>query len=619
MSESALWNASPLFIGRQKEIELLEERVIRPSRQRGSLALIGLHDIGKNKLIDKVFIAREEELQARRLLLIPMSIRVYKDAENFFYELVTFCRDKIEDLGWLTPEIASVTKKIPLIKPARKSPLPWGPQFAHIKRFFTKVQAAGIRPIVILDKFEYAGQYYLDDTIFLEGLRELAIHPDYQVAWVILSRVPLERIEFQCCGGSPLENAVEQRYLTPFQDEGDITLYLDHVAEAGLPMNQEQRDFFLAYCGGHPYLLHALSNHLKESWHSDSIETAFIQSNVTKILYEYYTKLLTFLKEQNLFYPLLQILFGPIYKLEQTDIDTLHSYGIIHAHIPASDEEKRGWYRTFSLHFHTYLKQEWLLSTEHCPEFTHLTALLQSLIVTNLLLQHKEIPQTLLEAEETVTLPQLFDLLLAQWEDFEPLFTEHKCGDREHWRRAAEMFTSLSQPLMQIGIDHTVKQSFLWVRTYSEELQQIVQVLKSAADMLHLFPQAHEIKTEGIREKVMSAITRLNVATVDDGLALLGRAFESALRRYLMEAYRKGVLLENPRGLPLVKMIECTEKYGLIRSKEALHYLRQTRNDRTHEGIISLDERQVLMNTIKLSAGMYIDYIKMFDDRYLEL
>ncbi len=61
-------------------------------------------------------------------------------------------------------------------------------------------------------------------------------------------------------------------------------------------------------------------------------------------------------------------------------------------------------------------------------------------------------------------------------------------------------------------------------------------------------------------------------------------------------------------------MIACLRSNSIVTDDAALSYLRQIRNDRAHGGTPTLAERRLLMNNVQHLAGLYIDYIKFFDD-----
>jgi len=129
------------------------------------------------------------------------------------------------------------------------------------------------------------------------------------------------------------------------------------------------------------------------------------------------------------------------------------------------------------------------------------------------------------------------------------------------------------------------------------------------------FSQVEDIQTKEIRTKVGRALTFLNESDVDISLFLLSKEFEASLNNYLVTANAKGQLQDLPNGrLSLVSMVDYVGRKNIISDKAVLHFLRQNRNDRAHGSMPTIEERKVMMKYAQTTAGMYIDYIKFFDD-----
>jgi len=136
------------------------------------------------------------------------------------------------------------------------------------------------------------------------------------------------------------------------------------------------------------------------------------------------------------------------------------------------------------------------------------------------------------------------------------------------------------------------------------------------------FEQIDDIVNEDLREKVKRAIALLDLDNVDAGLFMLGKEFEATLKRYLEKASSMDKITP-PRGdrdkWNLAGMIACAQRNGIIADRGALEYLRAKRNERAHGSMPSLRERQILMDNVELVAGIYIDYIRLFDDLFHDL
>jgi hypothetical protein len=133
---------------------------------------------------------------------------------------------------------------------------------------------------------------------------------------------------------------------------------------------------------------------------------------------------------------------------------------------------------------------------------------------------------------------------------------------------------------------------------------------------VRLKENAGQIQNRKLREDVLRALSFLNENDVDVGLFLLGKEFEGALRRFMLRASETGQITSpvSPSST-LDQLIKTVEKERIVTDKSDLNFLRQSRNDRAHGPMPSEEERKQLMAKRDLTAGLYIDYIKFFDDK----
>lgn len=128
------------------------------------------------------------------------------------------------------------------------------------------------------------------------------------------------------------------------------------------------------------------------------------------------------------------------------------------------------------------------------------------------------------------------------------------------------------------------------------------------------FSQVDDIKSPGLKSKIGRCLSFLNENDVDIALFLLSKEFEETLKSYLTLAQSKGKYPHLSGRLSLDMMINFITKEGLITDQAILHFLRQKRNDRAHGTMPTVEERIMMMKYAEVTAGMYIDYIKFFDD-----
>lgn len=126
------------------------------------------------------------------------------------------------------------------------------------------------------------------------------------------------------------------------------------------------------------------------------------------------------------------------------------------------------------------------------------------------------------------------------------------------------------------------------------------------------------IATEELRQNVARALAFFNEDNIDVGLFLLSKEFEEVLKKCLLAANEKGALrfpIETaPERWRLNQMVDWARKNEIITDSAVVHTLRQERNDRAHGAMPTMGERRLLMNAGQYLSGMYIGYIKLFDD-----
>lgn len=330
------------FIGRHDSLKVIENRVTRP-REPGNLAIIGEPRIGKSSLVYKAVIERKVELMARKILPIWFNLATYDQAPIFFRSLVSRSFDEMEEVGWLSDPVKLAANR------ALQDELSWSEGYSRIQRFFEKVRESGIRIFIILDEFDHARYLFKGDISGFQGLRELSYRPEWRVTFITTSRRTIRDIELQTRAISTFDGIFHKHYLAMF-DEEDLQEYFARLTSAGVSTDAEVKERIQFYCGGHPYLLEMLGYELVEM-HREQQEIMVDRAaqQLGQSFLDHYDRMVDLLREDASLNKLLQILFGPIVDVKQTDIDELLRYGLI----KSTDD---GRFTAFSAHFQTYLR-----------------------------------------------------------------------------------------------------------------------------------------------------------------------------------------------------------------------------------------------------------------------
>lgn len=330
------------FIGRRDSLRVIENRVIRP-REPGNLAIIGDYRIGKSSLVYKAVLEQKEGLLAKKQIPIWINLATFDQAPIFFRSLVTRCSDEIEELGWITDPIKSAASRV------LQDELSWSEGYGRIQRFFERVRQAGFRILFILDEFDHARHLFKGDVSGFQGLRELSYRPEWRVTFITTSRRSLRDIELQTRAISTFDLIFHKHYLGMF-NELDTQEYFARLSSVGIEVNSSLKDRASFYCGGHPYLLEMLGYEIVELFREQQeADVDRAAHRIGRSFLDQYDHMISILSEDSSLNKMLQILFGPVVDVKQTDVDEFLRYGLI-------QPTDRGDYVAFSSHFQTYLK-----------------------------------------------------------------------------------------------------------------------------------------------------------------------------------------------------------------------------------------------------------------------
>jgi len=447
------------FIGRHDNIRVIENRVINP-REPGNLAIIGEPRIGKSSLIYKSVIERKDELIKKRLIPIWFNLATYDKSTFFFRSLVTRCYDEIEELSWLTDPIKYAADR------ALEDELSWGEGYSRIQRFFEKVRQSNIRILFILDEFDHARYLFKGDISGFQGLRELSYRPEWRVTFITTSRRTIREIELQTQAISTLDGIFYKHYLAMF-NESDLQEYYMRLSSVGIELTPTAKERLEFYCGGHPYLLEMLGYEVVEVFREQKeLNVDKAAKRIAQSFLDQYDRMSDLLSEDGSLNKLLQILFGPVIDVKQTDVDKFIWYGLIRL----TDQNI---YVAFSPHFQSYLN---LIERQIdlWPLWRETEIALRQVITTKMFEQYGERWIDELEKKRPnlkaifekcrqfqqkeeksfgsrasrnlidFTYPNdLFDIIFAEWSIFGTIFKK----DKNYWGQCIQLLTKIRNPL----------------------------------------------------------------------------------------------------------------------------------------------------------------------------
>lgn len=149
------------------------------------------------------------------------------------------------------------------------------------------------------------------------------------------------------------------------------------------------------------------------------------------------------------------------------------------------------------------------------------------------------------------------------------------------------------------------------------ENQKVVCFLASPKGDIAL-SETKNIKSPQLRNNVERSLSFLTPENVDIALSSLSKEFEGVLKEFVTKSVEKNRQLDKSLGDPkrwrLVDLVNYAYSTKVIDSPDDLHYLRQVRNQRAHESMPDAKEMQELYKTGGHIAGLYVHYIRHFDN-----
>lgn len=450
---------SDRFIGRKDDLKIIENRIIRP-KEAGNLAIIGVPRIGKSSLIYKAIMERKNELTAQNLLPIWINLATFNQTPHFFCSMVTSCVDEMEKLSWIDEVIRRSAQRVLDDRQSQRD------KYSRIQRFFENVRQAGHRILFILDEFDHARYLFRGDISGFQKLRELSYRPEWRVTFITTSRRSIREIELQSRAISTFAETFRTHYLQMFKDE-DIQEYLKKLSSVSLSITPKDKNRIDFYCGGLPYLLEMLGYEIVEMFREEQkVDVDEAAHRVEQSFVDHYDHVVELLREDGSLNKLLQILFGPVVDVKQTDVDKLMRYGLI-------KPSPQGVYVGFSEHFCSFLNMV-QREVDLWPIWSDTEKTLRD-IITDTMLSHygedwivklekarpklKVIFDRCREAQQReeksfssrasrnlidFTYPQdLFAIIFAEWNTFKSVFGK----DKNYWQQRAQLLAKIRNPL----------------------------------------------------------------------------------------------------------------------------------------------------------------------------
>lgn len=328
------------FIGRLSGLKNIQKNVTNLSIPI-NLAIIGYPRVGKSSLAKQSLFFLDHEQNHKIFIWIDFSS--FSNRDTFFKGLVRYSYRELGKKKLNTTEIDLIADEI------LKNNKDWDDLKFDVENYFEEVRYQSIYTVFILDEFDEARKKFENNTEAFRELRHLAYDASkFGIALVTTSRRSIREIEIQSKVSSTLDGLFSAKEYLGMYDLEEIQEYYKLLYNAGINLNENQKEIIHFYCGNHPYLLALFGFEIVELFKENAVIDIYsIYKKIQLQVFNYYEQLIDLLKEDKTYSKLIQILFGPKINVRLSDIDELLIYGII-----VKDTEE---YVAFSKHFQGYL------------------------------------------------------------------------------------------------------------------------------------------------------------------------------------------------------------------------------------------------------------------------
>lgn len=492
------------LIGYEKFYQKLRRDILV---NRGNLALVGLHRMGKTSLMKKL----HKEVKHSIPSIIPIFINIQElvDEENKFAfdSLLLYIANEIKDglFSRRTPnqcdDFCYVFEKF--------EKTPFGRNFFrhYFKALFEEIKSLDLHVLLILDEFDAAEKIFKTNADF-ELFRSLA-SPDFAVSLVFISRRRLYMIEKKNENNSTFHSSFPESPLTGFSDD-DVKLFFETLEknyEISLPPEQIERIKY--YAGRSPYIYSTFCHEIVEKKISGqkNFDADEIYKLVVSTLTNYANVLYERLQTDGHLSKILGILFGPSLNVTQSDKDLLFFMGYLSDKPDVEDHyQALSGYFTDDLHNKYSVDDSWkniidvekLMKSLVTDVFPTLDNNLMTQAYSKLFGAEKKFNYSLYKnfisnnlkvfgrnstLIEVLSLSDTFVIIQFQWDELFKKFFE--CKVFEAYKEKFELCAKARNPLAHGHPEYLSKFQQNQVNVYCSEILEIVkkcqQKLKSAA------------------------------------------------------------------------------------------------------------------------------------------
>lgn len=345
------------YIGRTEIFQELQNNIFYDNKKHSSILISGLPRMGKTSLAKKC-LSEKDELIRKNICTCYITLSTQYNFAYFLLEIIVSIRDEMKKYKLWDTYLEKCFKEIESEENAYK-----------INRYMKKIfmylkEEQKIKCIIVIDEFDSADRVFENNSSFFQIFRDYATLSEYNITFIVIARKDVGQIENTLPTGSNLRGAFSERILTGFTQK-ETDMYFQLMEECGVSLKQDQKEQILYYAGCSPLLLsymgHGILN-TREDIDVEAIDITEIYRIHQKDFFDYYKQLIAFMKKENKYFSIIQILIGPVYNVTKYEIEELQTCGYTYLNHdeqvvdPMTQTSLK--YRTLSMHFLEYIRIE---------------------------------------------------------------------------------------------------------------------------------------------------------------------------------------------------------------------------------------------------------------------
>lgn len=324
--------AGAYFYGREQELDFFEKNLFGPAATGSSryYSLTGMNRIGKSSLLRELC-RRFRQTDETGVTVLETSL---EQAGGFWHYWISGVLKPLFSQPWfeaaleeMYPDDAAQMRDIRAYFLDKEH---WAPLFDedavedivakdYLGQLFPILYDAGRYIILVIDEFDKAGKVFGRREENFGWFRGLLQANDRGLSVVTISRRSIRFIEQNCFGGSTFDGIFSKRGLFGYSNS-ELDAYFALLEQHGLALGEAQRRAIWYYCGRSPYYLAIMAEALLQDGAAapQAVSAQFIDS---------FEAVISLLREESLLTPMLEMLVGPKYNLNQSDLQRLVAMG----------------------------------------------------------------------------------------------------------------------------------------------------------------------------------------------------------------------------------------------------------------------------------------------------